>query len=137
MTYKQIEVGDVVAWAEIPPWSMWRHKCGTYETRHEIAVYALDRYWRRSAPTGYEALADEPPVTIVAIGLTGQESADDLRRLAEAFEVLTSPLVAAVGMLIERGQAQTRGTVGDALHAAGSRSGMTAEDAARLLSERA
>lgn len=69
-------------------------------------------------------------VTIVALGITGEETAADLQRLAEVFEVREAlmrededyahlPLTATLAA--------------ERLHAAGWRPGMTAEDAARLL----
>lgn len=88
MSANGIKVGDVVAWADVPPWSMWRHKCGTYEVRHDTTMHVLDRKGlHKLMATLWDAHAIEPSVTIVALGLTGQETAAELRRLAEVFEV--------------------------------------------------
>ena len=89
MTGAQIEVGDVVAWADVP-------------------AYA---------------------------------SADDLRRLAEVFEVrealpLGEPaLVVALGNICGLTLDQIKDIAAKRLHAAGWRPGMTAEDAASMLAE--
>jgi hypothetical protein len=77
--------------------------------------------------------------TIIALGLSGQEAAADLQRLAEVYEVREAMLSwsaderavvlaheAAWGILSE---------VAERLHASGFRRGMTAEDAASLLAE--
>jgi hypothetical protein len=68
--------------------------------------------------------------TIVALGLTGEESAADLQRLAEVFEVRE--------YLIRSGDdavwcGQELDVFAACLHAAGWRPGMSAEDAARRL----
>lgn len=94
-------------------------------------------------------------LTIVALGLSGDESADDLRRLAEVYEVryfLTYGDQRKSGaanrdevQAIERAawpyvgavEGETHATIKDRcaeiLYAARWRPGMTAEDAARLL----
>ncbi len=94
------------------------------------------------------------PVTIVALSLTGQETADDLRRLAEVFEVREAlrlrawrkdshlPWHTSLRPFDEDGVVASGKTAEEAiqaaaerLHSAGWRPGMTAEDAARLLAE--
>ena len=93
----------------------------------------------------WDSVRSPATVTIVALGLTGQETAADLRRLAEVFEVREAVardfsvwrvVQTAAGGDDERSarDADVAATI-DRLHAAGWRPGMTAEDAARLLSE--
>lgn len=91
--------------------------------------------------------------TIVALDLTGQETAADLQRLAEVFEVrealdrATSPrrqrpsggghdLTWTVhGTPLNIPVKETPDKFAERLHALGWRKGMTAEDTARLLAE--
>ncbi|HEY8376724.1 MAG TPA: hypothetical protein VIK91_09560 [Nannocystis sp.] len=162
-----VKVGDVVAWCDVPDGAMVR-------PNSDARVYSMringgGRYvcnprgvWRGfmdfpGTPWGWDPRLDEDPkrtpALIVALGLTGEESADDLRRLAEIFEVREALLAAAAGnqtaeRTIEQHVVQeaadrgpTWGDLQDAfyaiaerLHAAGWRPGMTAEDAARMLS---
>ena len=151
MSEKTIQVGDVVAWADVPDGAMvrelapskrvWVRHSRTRGTRRadpwgrwreEIALS-----WILLAPINLARTGSEP-VTIVALGLTGQESADDLRRLAEVFEVREALLA-----LWDGKQPTWTGfilpsnveVIAESLHAAGWRPGMTAEDAARLLAE--
>ena len=104
----EIKVGDVVAWADVPDGALVRSKAQTGWTcfyrragdfgdaaglrrgPHDAGVFwpASEQlpFWRDVAVwKGW--CPDDHSVTVVALGLTGQESADDLRRLAEAFEV--------------------------------------------------
>lgn len=166
MNDKTIKVGDVVPWVDVPDGALVRERM---EERATIwclrvgdlgAVVHVDGRGWRSFELGWEwdELADPTAsVTIVALGLTGQESADDLRRLAEVFEVreaLDAMLVChncgneepTIGELEDGTISQPWCTECDSemgyphfaseaerLHAAGWRPGMTAEDAARLL----
>lgn len=142
-------VGDVVGWADAPDGALVREQdgamCARFGTRCLSALYRPDD-WGYGAGGQWDLAATDLPVTIVALGLTGQESADDLRRLAEVFEVraalLASPTV--VDVLHEHmygcprcnpdSSAAWTGAAAR-LHAAGWRLGMTAEDAARLLEQ--
>lgn len=81
--------------------------------------------------------------TIIALGLTDQETADDLRRLAEVFEVREAvSREFAVWRVVQQeaggddvfsAKGEDMDRCVDRLHAAGWRPGMTAEDAARML----
>jgi hypothetical protein len=160
-----IKIGDVVAWADVPDGALARRDVddGSFfylrrgeegwcvgkmqdDGEHYFEALPANLWpWRFKA---YEAA----PVTIVALGLTGQESAEDLRRLAEVFEVREAisrmrPLLGVPADLTARVPNIALLTVGEAidigwswigvmaerLHAAGWRPGMTAEDAARRL----
>ena len=149
-------VGDVAAWAAVPDGALAR-EVGSDKVR--LHLHHADGTGEMVAAGG--SFARLPPgvrrfpwslfdmgqtVTIVALHLTGQETADDLRRMAEVFEVreavmgepalrrivwtqagedeAVDPICAsddAVSAVLER------------LHAAGWRPSMTAEDAARML----
>ncbi len=129
---RAVKVGDVVAWADVPDGALVREDGPSW-------------------PWGFY----KERVTIVALGLTGQESADDLRRLAEMFEVreaLTAgPALGAGFCRVYLGSDDgtgdnliggfsgsfeaARSVWAKRLHAAGWRPGMTAEDAARMLAE--
>jgi hypothetical protein len=88
------KVGDVVAWADVPDGAMVRwlwdgHGLEHFYRRHGHCVSRVGSYdgvWCRA---GRDDGAFDPRerVTIVALSLTGQETANDLRRLAEVFEV--------------------------------------------------
>ncbi|HRU10512.1 MAG TPA: hypothetical protein P5144_14155, partial [Thermoanaerobaculia bacterium] len=154
-----IKVGDVVAWDKVPDGALARRTVddgGFFYLRRAEEGWCVgkmqddgERYfealpanlwpWRFKA---YEAA----PVTIVALGLTGQETADDLRRIAEVFEVwealhaMQRAPTAGYVLLCEMAKDEdwrplTWHQLAERLHAAGWRPGMTAEDAARLLSE--
>jgi hypothetical protein len=129
-----VKVGDTVSWENVPdgalvktPVIIHRHKgiC-----RMPFAGIVWVSPWRYSVAK---------MCTIIALGLSGQEAAADLQRLAEVYEVREAMLSwsaderavvlaheAAWGILSE---------VAERLHASGFRRGMTAEDAASLLAE--
>ena len=65
------------------------------------ALYRPDD-WGYGAGGQWDLAATDLPVTIVALGLTGQESADDLRRLAEVFEVRAALLASTVVDVLPR-----------------------------------
>lgn len=132
-----IKVGNVIPWALVPDGAMvrwWFNGRGLeyYYRRHaHVAslVGAPGMEWR--APGRDDgAFAPSEPVTIVALGLTGRESAGEVRRLAEVFEV-REHLMRVGDDAIWYGQ--DIDDFAPLLHAAGWRPGMTAEDAARLL----
>lgn len=138
-------VGDVVAWEKVPDGALVLHMCHLYERhgRWGCTRAYWNGEWFSSYAEGWIAgyqwsdLFDDDEPRIVALGLTGQETAADLQRLAEVFEVreafLALPgvdgLRQAVGALFDEVFAPER------LHALGWRKGQTAEDAARLLAE--
>lgn len=145
------KVGDVVAWADVPDGAMVRTPGGRYAIRRDrlgtfvhvpgdhCDAWGIDDFgwW------GWSALADTQPSTIVALHLTGQETADDLRRLAEVFEVREAwenmpahrgePNPAEAAYVEALSGTPAEDAFFERLCAAGWRPGMTAEDAARLL----
>ncbi len=163
MTEKTVRVGDVVAWADVPDGALVRDAdgfCAVRKYDRGAWVFGQNREWTAwiaasSTPLvrGWPWAGDVPDgcarVTIVALGLTGHESADDLRRMAEVFEVREALLQAhgtdaelwhsAAWGSARQGVGVTLAAVAqdaaERLHAAGWRPGMTAEDAARLLAE--
>ena len=64
---ESVKIGDTVAWADVPDGAMVREREGDCAVRH---VYSGVR----------------GNVTIIALGLTGFESAEDLQRMAEVFD---------------------------------------------------
>lgn len=152
-----IKIGDRVAWADVPDGAL------VSRIRGEGGVFFYQRNgasgWcvggRQSVGDGYFGPMcndgwtwnhiDRGPVTIVALGLTGDESADDLRRAAEVFEVrgatftldefeMPADLAHSLEELAEEDDAAARDLLARRLHAAGWRPGMSAEDATRMLS---
>lgn len=187
-TDRAVKVGDVVAWADVPDGVLVRSESvRDYAARVDGFCHWMSdaggREWRDfGVGTPWDENAeddngvpirdeDDTRFTIVALGLTGQESADDLRRLAEVFEVREALRAAkcsecdaacecwgicegAVETLApmcgehcghggEEGWCTMSGpkydehmhALAERLHAAGWRSGMTVEDAARRLAE--
>lgn len=164
MSTDSIKVGDVVAWKNVPDgalvrtaaapdfgydqdgWAVRRGDRGLWvcDEHHEVrwSVDGPDWGWYGAEDAGCTG----ETTTIVAIGLTGQESADDLQRLAEVFEVrealgdldsfeMPADLAHALEEQAEDDDDGARDALACILHAAGWRPGMTAEDAARLLTE--
>jgi hypothetical protein len=145
------KVGDMVAWADVPDGAMVRDAEGWHALRvraRGVFVGQPGEGWLSADPWSdagrwhwsTAALAtDGTRVTIVALDLTGQETADDLRRLAEVFEVREALLIMKVDalerLLPRRGRLvdDWLNELAPMLHALGWRHGMTAEDAARLL----
>ena len=168
MSYK---IGDVVPWSNVPNGALVQvqFSAGLRRFPTQIAVngdYIMcvgghgqvvgsddgdgPLWTARDLDDAWTWRTGDGEATIVALGLTGQESADDLRRLAEVFEVRE-----ALGTMRAADHATERAledaikgaaagptmsdlfaamtTVAERLHAAGWRPGMTAEDAARLL----
>ena len=103
-------VGDVVAWADVPDGALvccpvwhgdksfavrvggrgcWVSVCKSHTHPDGWGIFCPSLAWRwgRYGPFPTHA------ATIVALGLTGQESADDLRRMAEVFEVREALMV--------------------------------------------
>lgn len=144
MTEKTVRVGDMVAWANVPDGAMVRwlwdgHGNEFYWRRHaHVAsrVCSHDGVWCKAGRDD-GAFAPSETVTIVALGLTGRESAADLRRLAEVFEVREALWKTVDAYQAGWGDPWELAEVwlAERLHAAGWRPGMTAEDAARLLGE--
>ena len=151
-----VNIGDVVAWADVPDGALVRDSEGWHALCRGRGIYVgkpgdgwlSANAWPDEGRWRWQSASGD--ATIVALGLTGQESADDLRRLAEVFEVRE-----ALGTMRAADHATERAledaikgaaagptmsdlfaamtTVAERLHAAGWRPGMTAEDAARLL----
>lgn len=92
----------MVAWADVPDGALVREvdgvNAGMYTVRHGelglvVSPHDRRRAWAVFRPAdawGWEYATGDGEVTqatIIALGLTGEETADELRRLAEAFEV--------------------------------------------------
>lgn len=162
------KVGDVVAWDDVPSGALVRVAAnpdfGYHEGAHSLrrgdrGVWVQDEVrwscwpdepqWEWGGAVDAGCVGEDP--TIVALNLTGQETAADLQRLAEVFEVreaMTARLGAdgwkvALGPVpvMEINSGSTRDAALEVaahyLHALGWRKGQTAEDAARLLAEAA
>ncbi len=98
MTDKTVKVGDVVAWSSVPLNTMVRWLWNGYGYEHHVKNTTLTgrmktarvgstppEVWNTASVDSGQFAKDEP-VRIVALGLTGNETADELRALAEAFE---------------------------------------------------
>ena len=98
MTDKTVKVGDVVAWDEVPLNTMVRWYWNGHGTEHHVKnlsatgrmkTACVGSVWPevwRTADLDNGQFAGDEPVTIAALNLTGNETADELRALAEAFE---------------------------------------------------
>ena len=98
MIDKTVKVGDVVAWDEVPLNTMVRWYWSGHGAEHHVknlsATGRMKTACVGSVPPEVWLTADhdngqfsgDEPVTIVALNLTGNESANELRALAEAFE---------------------------------------------------
>lgn len=159
MPEKTCRIGDVVAWGDVPDGALVRDSSGDYivrSVRHTECVCSerLDRgwgYWDLSLPGVVRLHKDNSrPFTIIATGLTGKETATDLQRHAEVFEVREAwgRIIDAVSWeqmeawrsnfavcLYFTDESRDARRFIERLHAAGWKPGMSAEDAARLLAE--
>lgn len=150
-----VNVGDVVAWADVPSGALVRADIGAFYVERGAWRYrvhsACASFWAREIAGHPERARNTgEQVTIIALGLTGQETAADLQRLAELFEtrealrkaLRTEPGLSGFTRVYLGGMMVGGFSGGDGLtywaqrlHAAGWRPGMTAEDAGRLLAE--
>jgi hypothetical protein len=150
MTEKTYNVGDVVEWMDVPPGAMVqeRDECGvvSFCVRMQdggCMIYDAGITLNTAPKWRWGTAVDAFPVTIIALGLTGQETAADLQRLAEVFEVreawlaLPPHTVAPIeSLVVAYADAGTSGNFDGfyrRLHAAGWRPGDTAERASELL----
>lgn len=133
----EVRVGDAVAWAQVPNRSMvrwWWDGFGFeyHYRRHEHVtsrVGSHDGQWRRQGRDD-GTFASQERVVIIALDLTGQETAADLQRLAEVYEI-REHLISTGDDSIWFGEEIDE--LAPRLQAVGWKPGMTAEDAARLL----
>ena len=94
MNNKAVKVGDVVAWDDVPNGALVLESDDFYSQRindHGSIAALKGDVWRARddisyTPWRWAGLPTNEVVTIIALGLTGNETADDLRALAEAFE---------------------------------------------------
>lgn len=94
MTERAYKVGDVVAWAEVPDGAMVRDAQGWHALRLRgrgiyVGQPGAGEEWLPANPwpddgRWHWSRVEDATATIVALGLTGDESAEDLQRLAEA-----------------------------------------------------
>lgn len=148
MTGKQSKIGDIVAWADVPSGAMvrWRwdgHGDEFYWKRHRFVASRVgthDGRWRGPGDDN-GSFAPHEPVTIIALDVPADATADQLRELVEVFEVREAIAAGVAHTTPGMQHVCIRYFDDDAtrmagrLHAAGWRPGMTAEDAARLLAE--
>lgn len=159
MTDKQIKVGDVCGWIDVPDRGLARTKDGSVAYRNRgrgVFVAQPGEQWLGAQPWADEGkwrwctMSLEETVTIIALDVPADATAEHLRALAERFEVREALYTMTRGdhaaeSTLERfiKSAAAGPTFGDLLqafdaaakrlHAAGWRPGMTAKDAARLL----
>lgn len=145
-----VKIGDTVAWADVPDGALVREHDGLhandYDVRHAgrgwLVWACMARVWRSSLSslgTSWDEVDDHSDVvTVIALDLTGQETAADLQRLAEMFDIreaLTRAPTDALAWLTFRAGGDSLDTLVARLHAAGWRVGMTVGDAVRLLNQ--
>lgn len=152
----EVRVGDVVAWLSVPSGALVRALLEKRYTGHVLRVDARGQWVHTSGEEWCEFgvssawLWDPPPitvddpVTVVALNVPADATAEHLRELAEVFDVREAWLSLICALTTGRmTQAEAEWHNGGRdidvfaprLHAAGWRPGMTAEDAARLLAE--
>lgn len=91
MTDSVVKVGDVVAWNEVPPNTLilwrWQYHQNEYYVKDAdgSARVCDDGIWVPAKRLNGGFTNDDSPVEIIKMGLRGNESADELRALAEAF----------------------------------------------------
>jgi hypothetical protein len=88
------KVGDTVAWADVPDGAMVRESDGRYQARLNrrggtvfSPHWPLPQAWSGPHWWGPWLGAGFGHVTIIALNLTGTETAADLQRLAEVFDI--------------------------------------------------
>jgi hypothetical protein len=137
------KVGDVVAWADVPDGAMVRDRAGDYAVRRKRGAAS----WGSWVKVGGEPWLEwagawrwrihEVYYTIIALGLTGQETAEDLRRLSEVYEIRGLVPIDIIDGIRKIGGDDLLQSSLDMMRqrmlSAGWRPGMTAEAAARLL----
>jgi hypothetical protein len=149
MQENDVKVGDVVAWDKVPVLSLSRWVTDnaayfyvrlTADLGWCVGCFIETGAWQRPGRgwSWLERAPEKSSVTIIALGLTGQETASDLQRLAEVFEVREALEAMQDDLPWNHRLNQDEHHLGiDAvakcLHVAGWRPGMTAEDAARML----
>lgn len=151
MTEKTYQVGDVVAWDKVPSGALVRATpAGCYFMRRgskgHLIAFADQSMWESWAEMG----DDEAPwwfdcglsngaeaVTIIALDVPADATAEDLRTLAEVFEVRKAIEAQRDDSWCwsETVRRDSLDWLVDRLHRAGWRPGMTAEDAARMLAK--
>ena len=95
-----IKIGDTVAWADVPDGAMVRTATRQAGVVHALRIVGHGRFvsgtwgwrewdlrWEWSAEAEAPAWLKHPDPTIIALGLTGFESAEDLQRMAEVFDI--------------------------------------------------
>jgi hypothetical protein len=102
MTGKTPEIGDTVAWADVPDGALIRDRPSDLwaETGHAVRLAGRGRWVHEERVLDWSVDEDDWPwhkgeelgqgadgVTVVALGLTGRETADELQRVTELFEV--------------------------------------------------
>lgn len=137
MTDKQIKVGDVVnRGRDAPPGALVKSSGGRFIWRRgdegQIVKVPGDEPWGVDDVWWWQWYATSDMVTIIALDVPADATAENLRELAERFEIREH--------LIRTGDdsiwfGEDIDDLVPRLHAAGWRPGMTAEDAARLLAE--
>lgn len=81
-----VKVGDVVAWDEVPDNSIAKEMCITPRV-YWCHIDSEVRPLRSNKPWGpWRGCAPQLTMMVVATNLTGNETSDELRMLAEAFE---------------------------------------------------
>lgn len=154
------QVGNSVAWADVPNGAMVRTDPNTGLIWHEVryqrgdlslgsvaGIHHRDTHFgnwfacppKRDDPVWLE-WPHSGPVTIIALGLTGKETPADMQRLSEIYAIhealrAMNPLdfLVATGGIAPDSRSFNISEAPPLLHAAGWRPGMTPEQAAACL----
>lgn len=141
MTDKHIKVGDMCGWLDVPDRGLARTKDGSVAYRNQgrgVFVAQPGERWLGTRPWADEGkwrwgtMSLEETVTIIALDVPTDATAEQLRELAERFEI-REHLISTGDDSIWFGE--DIDVIVPRLHRSGWRPGMTAEDAARLLAE--
>lgn len=142
-------VGDAIAWADVPDGAMVRTDDGSFYVERPTWRYRvhtrLSSFWARETSAQPERAKNTAErVTVIALSLTGKETAGELRALTERFDIRkmlrVEPGLPGFSRVYLEAEMLGGFSGGDGLsywaerlHAAGWRVGGTAADAARLL----
>jgi hypothetical protein len=85
MAEKTYRAGDVIAWDEVPSGTLVRTPGGRFVMRYGGQAQFVKGNDREDEWDAWGTAPDR--VTIIATGLSGKETAADLQRLAEVFEI--------------------------------------------------
>jgi len=97
MQNEPVTLGQTIPWSQIPDGCFFLHKCGTYELRLDDRVFIIGRPepqfmkdFGKGVGHAYVSDDDEPPVEVVALGLTTTTSVAAMHDLATTWSRLNT-----------------------------------------------